>query len=127
MSSKGAPSPGADRIETAAAVGRPAALAPAGAAGALAAAVGAAAVLLPAHGPASLLRLPPGASGKPITALAASQDGQLIAAGSRGSRPAIYLFTAGGAEPAQDLAKGLHSFGIAALAFSPSGKCTWWL
>lgn len=78
----------------------------------------------------TLLPLPPGVAGRPIASLAASRSGRLVAAGERGSKPALYLWAAappGTAQPpGQEIVRGLHSFSVAALAFSPSGAATAW-
>lgn len=76
----------------------------------------------------TLLPLPPTSVSKPIAALAATRDGTLVAAGERGSKPALWLWGLSAAvpadvqAPAQEVAKALHSFSIAALAFSPTGE-----
>lgn len=98
--------------------------------GAFAAAVGGCVVL---HGPghAAALPLPPEAAGKPIMCCAASAaNGLLLAAGERGAKPALYLWRlepdgSGPTTPAANLQHPgvVHNFGIAALAFSPSGGC----
>ena len=79
------------------------------------------AVTLFENGSAVTLRAP--STGKPIASLAVSSDGKALAAGERGTKPALLLWSlADCGRPAVELARAQHNFGIAALAFSPSGE-----
>ncbi len=99
-------------------------LAAAGASGRVAAAVGSNVLLLSSDGSSTLLPPPPDSAGKPLACLAAA--GTFVAAGERGSKAGLYVWrigACGGAEgEGTEIAHALHNFGIAALAFSPSGK-----
>jgi hypothetical protein len=79
-------------------------------------------------------------TGKLIASLAVTRDGQWIAAGHRGAKPALFVWcahpraapslqgeaitrsSAAWHKPAVDIARAQHSFGISALAFSRSGE-----
>ena len=77
--------------------------------------------LLPLHGSAVTLQGP--TSGKPIACLAISSNGKALVAGERGAKPSLLLWDLSDCErPARELARAQHNFGIAALAFSPSGE-----
>lgn len=103
--------------------GSAALLASCGAAGSVAAAAGAAVTMTSAGGPPLLLPPPPDSAGKPIACLAAS--GAFVAAGERGSKPGLFVWRidgGGSAGEGAEIGRALHNFGIAALAFSPSGE-----
>jgi hypothetical protein len=77
-------------------------------------------VTLLENGSALTLKAP--STGKPIASLAVSSDGKALAAGERSPKPALLLWSlADCGQPAVELARAQHNFGIAALAFSPSG------
>ena len=79
------------------------------------------AVTLFENGSALTLKAP--STGKPIASLAVSSDGRALAAGERGPKPALLLWSlADCGRPAVELAHAQHNFGIAALAFSPGGE-----
>lgn len=120
---------GMERLDaTAIAAGRATAIVAAGS-GRSAVAAGAT-VRLVSSDASTLLPLPPGVAGKPIASLAASRSGRLVAAGEKGSKPGLYLWTAapeGTAQPpGLEVARALHSFSVAALTFSPSGALAAW-
>ena len=94
-----------------------------GCAPAVAAAVGQSVTLLSPDGTSTLLPLPADSAGKPIACLAAA--GAFVAAGERGSKPGVHVWkVADGSAAAEgtEIAHALHNFGIAALAFSPTGE-----
>lgn len=115
-----------DPLEAAGAAGPPSLVASGGTIVATACA-GAVSVLCPGRSP---ILLKADSTSKPIASLAVSRDGQWIAAGQRGAKLALFLWraaaadggAAGWAQPALEIARAQHNFGIAALAFSPSGE-----
>lgn len=94
-----------------------------GCAPAVAAAIGQSVTLLSPDGTSTLLPPPPDSAGKPIACLAAAAA--FVAAGERGSKPGLHVWkVADGSAAAEgtEIAHALHNFGIAALAFSPTGE-----
>ncbi|PRW59476.1 WD repeat 62 [Chlorella sorokiniana] len=92
--------------------------------GGVAVAAGASVSLLSPDGTCTLLPPSPDSAGKPIACLAAA--GTFVAAGERGSKPGLHVWRLGAdgavAGEGAEIAHALHNFGIAALAFSPSGR-----